>query len=69
MNPTQEGLWLLGGLLVGVLVVSGNAESWSVVGQSGPWYALAGRGLLVGTVLYLTCLPLRLHRRRRGQRP
>jgi hypothetical protein len=69
MDPTQEGSWLLGGLLVGVLIVSGNAESWSVAGQSEPWYALAGRGLLVGTVLYVTCLLLRLCLRRWGHRP
>jgi len=69
MDARREGLWLLLSLLAGILVVSGNAESWSIVGQSEPWYALAGRGLLVGTVLYLTGLGLRLYLRRRGQRP
>lgn len=69
MDLTQEGLWLLGSLLAGILLVSGNAGSWSVAGQSQPWYALAGHGLLVGTVLYLTGLALRLCLRRGGQRP
>jgi hypothetical protein len=67
MFASLEGMWLLGSVLAGILVVSGNADSWSLAGQSHSWYALAGRGLLVGGILYLTTLIVRLGFRRRGQ--
>ena len=68
MKVTQEGVWLLGSLLAGMLVVSGNAESWSLIGQPESWSALAARGLWVGTVLYLIGLAARVCFRRWDRR-
>ena len=66
MDAPLEGIWLFGSLLTGICVVSGNANSWSLVAQSQPWYALAERGLLTGGILYLVTLVVRFSSRRRG---
>ena len=40
-----EGLWLLGSLLAGASLITGNAASWSLAEQSKAWFYLMGRGL------------------------
>ena len=55
-----EGLWLLGSLLAGVSLITGNAASWSLAEQSKAWFHLMGRGLLAGIVVYLMTIPVRL---------